>query len=71
MKLTGKEKVSYGLGAVGKDMVYSIVSGYLLYYYNTVLGISATFIGVLFMAARIFDAFNDPFMGIVVEKTNT
>lgn len=71
MKLTGKEKVSYGLGAVGKDMVYSIVSGYLLYYYNTVLGISATFIGFLFMAARIFDAFNDPFMGILVEKTNT
>jgi len=71
MKLSGKEKISYGFGAVGKDMVYSIVSGYLLYYYNTVLGISATFIGVLFMAARIFDAFNDPFMGIVVEKTNT
>lgn len=71
MKLTGKEKISYGFGAVGKDMVYSIVSGYLLYYYNTVLGISATFIGVLFMAARVFDAFNDPFMGIVVEKTNT
>lgn len=71
MKLTIKEKISYGFGAVGKDMVYSIVSGYLLYYYNTVLGISATFIGVLFMAARIFDAFNDPFMGIVVEKTNT
>lgn len=71
MKLSMKEKVSYGFGAVGKDMVYSIVSGYLLYYYNTVLGISATFVGVLFMAARIFDAFNDPFMGIVVEKTNT
>ena len=71
MKLSIKEKVSYGFGAVGKDMVYSIVSGYLLYYYNTVLGISATFIGILFMAARIFDAFNDPFMGIVVEKTHT
>lgn len=71
MKLSMKEKVSYGFGAVGKDMVYSIVSGYLLYYYNTVLGISATFVGVLFMAARIFDAFNDPFMGIVVEKTHT
>ncbi|HHT04220.1 MAG TPA: MFS transporter, partial [Bacteroidales bacterium] len=64
-------KVSYGVGAIGKDMVYSIVSGFLLYYYNTVLGISATFIGILFMAARIFDAINDPFMGIVVEKTNT
>lgn len=42
-----------------------------MYYYNTVLGISATFIGLLFMGTRIFDAANDPFMGIVVEKTNT
>jgi melibiose permease len=71
MGLSKKVKVSYGIGAVGKDMVYSIVSGFLMYYYNTVLGISATFIGVLFMAARIFDAANDPFMGIVVEKTHT
>lgn len=71
MELSNKVKVSYGVGAVGKDMVYCIVSGFLLYYYNTVLGISATFIGVLFMIARIFDAFNDPFMGIIVEKTNS
>jgi len=71
MKLTLKEKVSYGIGAIGKDMVYSIVSGYLMYYYDTVLGISTTFIGILFMIARIFDAANDPFMGVIVEKTNT
>lgn len=71
MKLSLKEKVSFGMGAVGKDMVYAIVSGFLMYYYNTVLGISATFIGVLFMVARVFDAVNDPFMGIIVERTNT
>ena len=33
MKLTGKEKVSYGLGAVGKDMVYMLSASYILYYY--------------------------------------
>lgn len=71
MRLSGREKFSYGVGAVGKDMVYALVSGFLMYYYNTVLGISATFIGVLFMGARIFDAINDPFMGIVVEKTHS
>ena len=71
MDLTRKEKVSYGIGAVGKDMVYAFVAGFLLYYYNTVLGVSATFIGVLFMAARVFDAFNDPFMGVLVEKTKS
>lgn len=69
--LTRKEKFSYGLGAVGKDLVYALVSGFLLYYYNAVLGISATFIGVLFMIARLFDAFNDPFMGMVVQLTKS
>lgn len=65
------EKLGYGIGAIGKDMVYAFVSGFLMYYFNTVLGVSATFIGILFMGARVFDAFNDPIMGIVVEKTNT
>lgn len=71
MILTRKQKVSYGTGAVGKDMVYAFVSGFLLYYFNVVLGISGAFVGVLFMVARIFDAFNDPLMGVIVEKTKT
>lgn len=71
MNLSLKEKASYGIGAVGKDMVYILVSSYLMYYYNTVMGLSATFIGVVLMGARIFDAVNDPFMGVVVEKTRT
>lgn len=71
MKLSAGAKLSYGVGAIGKDMVYALVSGFLFYYYNDVLGISSVFIGVVFMFARIFDAFNDPFMGIIVEKTHT
>ena len=45
--------------------------GFLMYYYNTVLGISASFIGVLFMAARLFDAINDPVMGVIIDKTKS
>ena len=71
MGISKKIKVGYGVGAVGKDMAYALISGFLMYYYNTVLGVSATFIGILFMGARIFDAFNDPLMGVIVEKTNT
>lgn len=66
-----RKKIAFAAGAIGKDIVYSLVSGFILYYYNTVLGISGTFTGVMMMAARVFDAFNDPIMGIVVEKTNT
>jgi len=71
MKLTMKEKVSYGLGAVGKDMVYMLSASYVLYYYQDILGVSAIAMGVILMAARIFDAFNDPVMGVLVARTRT
>ena len=71
MKLSGKEKVSYGLGAVGKDMVYMLSASYILYYYQDILGVSAVVMGMILMAARIFDAFNDPVMGVIVAKTKT
>ncbi len=71
MKLSWKEKASYGLGAVGKDMVYMLSASYILYYYQDILGVSAIAMGTILMAARVFDAFNDPIMGIIVAKTRT
>lgn len=71
MKLTFKEKASYGLGAVGKDMVYMLSASYILYYYQDILGVSAVAMGIILMAARVFDAFNDPIMGVLVAKTRT
>lgn len=71
MRLSGKEKFSYGLGAVGKDMVYMLSASYVLYYYQDVLGVNAVIMGIILMVARIFDAFNDPIMGVIVAKTRT
>lgn len=69
--LSAGEKVSYGLGAVGKDMVYMLSASYVLYYFQDILGVSAVAMGFILMAARIFDAFNDPIMGVIVAKTKT
>ncbi|MBF1114854.1 MAG: MFS transporter, partial [Solobacterium sp.] len=72
MKEFGKKQfVAYGLGAVGKDMVYALSASYIMYYYQDILGLSATFVGFILMIARVFDAANDPFMGVVVAKTNS
>lgn len=71
MKLSFREKAAYGLGAVGKDMVYMLSASYILYYYQDLLGIKGTVMGAIMMAARVFDAFNDPVMGVVVAKTKT
>ena len=70
-KFSFKEKAAYGLGAVGKDMVYALSSSYVMYYYQDILGLQATFVGLILMIARVFDAINDPFMGVLVAKTNT
>ena len=66
-----KQFAAYGLGAVGKDMVYALSASYIMYYYQDILGLSATFVGFILMIARVFDAANDPFMGVVVAKTNS
>lgn len=71
MKLSMKEKASYGLGAVGKDMVYMLSASYVLYYYQDICGVNAIAMGIILMVARVFDAFNDPIMGVIVAKTKT
>ena len=71
MKLSGKAKLSYALGAVGKDMVYMLSASYVLYYFQDLLGVNAIAMGVILMAARVFDVFNDPIMGVIVAKTKT
>ena len=71
MGLSKKETISYGIGAVGKDMVYMFSASYILYYYQDILGVSAIAMGMILLAARVFDAFNDPIMGVIVAKTRT
>ena len=69
--LTGKEKFAYGIGAVGKDMVYMLSASYVLYYFQDIMKTSAIAMGIILLVARVFDAFNDPIMGVVVAKTKT
>ena len=42
MNLTLKQKLTYGLGAVGKDMVYALSANYVMFYYQDTLHLSAT-----------------------------
>ena len=46
-------------------------ASYVLYYFQDLLGVNAIAMGVILLVARIFDAFNDPIMGVVVAKTKT
>ncbi len=70
-KLSFREKYSYGIGALGKDLAYAIVSTYLMFYFTDVVGLNPAFVGTLFLISRLWDAVNDPAMGMLVDNTRT
>lgn len=70
-KLGFVSKLCFGIGAFGKDAVYAIVGTYLMMYLTDYRSVAPAFVGALFMVARIWDAFNDPFMGMIVDNTRS
>ena len=70
-RLPARQKYAFGIGAIGKDAICNLVGAFLMLYFTDTLGLSGTFVGILFFAARIWDAINDPVMGMVVDNTRT
>lgn len=61
----------YGGGDLGFNLYWTTVSLYILYYYTDVLGISASAAGLIFLASMLWDAFTDPIMGVIAQRTQT
>ena len=69
-----RNRLTFGLGTFGRDMVYSLISMYLIFYLTDVIKLSTStlwWVAGIILAARIFDALNDPIMGCIVDNTRT
>lgn len=70
-KLSLKEKIGYGMGDAGSCMIWSVLALYLTWFYTDVYGLDAGLVGTLFLVIRVFDAFSDPVMGAICDRTRT
>jgi GPH family glycoside/pentoside/hexuronide:cation symporter len=66
-----REYVGYALGDTASNFFFQMFNIFLTYYYVDVWGIPATALLWMFPIVRLFDACNDPVMGIIADRTNT
>lgn len=72
--LSNRSKWTYTASGLGRDMMYALYSTYLIVFFTDALGLpDATLIavGVVIAVARIWDAINDPIMGIIIDNTRS
>lgn len=65
------ERVSYGLGDFGCNIIYTAMSAFLLFYYTDYAGVSAFAVGAIMMISRVFDGISDLIMGVIVDRTKS
>lgn len=66
-----KEVLSYSIAGLGQNIICQLVTTFFMVYMTDVAGVSALWLAWMFLGARLFDAFNDPIMGSIVEMTRT
>ena len=64
-------KVGYGSGDVAGNVVYVLLSAFLMIYLTDTAGLNPGVIGTLMMVSRIFDGFSDVVFGTLLDRTST
>jgi len=69
--LTWREKISYGVGDMGFNFYWANIATFLMIFYTDTFGISAAAAGSMLFAIKIINAFTDPVIGAVADRTQT
>jgi len=69
-----RNRFCFGLGTVGRDMFYALVSMYIMVFITVALGVDDTTLAIMttmILILRLVDAFSDPLMGLIIDNTKT
>ena len=64
-----KEMTAFCVAGLGQGMIYALMSSYISDYYLNVLQLTPMFVLLLMLLARVWDAINDPLMGMIVDRS--
>ncbi|MBQ9611274.1 MAG: MFS transporter [Lachnospiraceae bacterium] len=63
--------IAYAIGSSGANASFYMINNYLMLFYTDIVGLAASAISLIMLIARIWDAANDPMMGIIEDRTKT
>lgn len=64
-------KVGYGSGDIAGNVVYALLSSFVMIYLTNTIGLSAGIVGTLIAVSKLFDGFTDIFFGTMIDKTHS
>ena len=69
--LSFKEKVGYACGDVASNFYWRVFDVFLFIFYTDVFGLHPAAVGTMMLVTRLIDAFSDPLMGALADRTQT
>ena len=70
-QLSWRETISYGMADMGFNFYWANIATFLMIFYTDVFGISAAAAGSMLFAIKMINAFTDPLIGAVADRTQT
>ena len=64
-------KVGYGTGDFAANMVYGLISSFVMIYLTNTVGLNAAIVGTLILVSKLFDGFTDIIFGSFIDKTHS
>ncbi len=61
----------FGVGNIANNLIFMLITMFMMFFFTNVMGLDPVVAGTLFMVARLVDAFTDPIMGMIIDRTNT
>ncbi len=73
-RVSNRTKWSYSVGGIGRDMAYTLISMYIMVFFTDAIGLAdweIWAVSTIIAVTRIWDAVNDPMMGVIIDNTRS